>query len=46
MRAFERSRANEVAEVITFLPNGRASLVTGASYRGDGGLLATLLVKR
>jgi NAD(P)-dependent dehydrogenase (short-subunit alcohol dehydrogenase family) len=34
------ARAEEVAEVVAFLAGDRASFVTGAEYRVDGGLLA------
>ena len=38
------ARAYEVAEVVAFLAGDRASFVTGAEYRVDGGLLASLPV--
>lgn len=37
-----RGRAEEVAAVITFLCSQRASFVNGASYRVDGGSVATI----
>jgi NAD(P)-dependent dehydrogenase (short-subunit alcohol dehydrogenase family) len=37
--------AEEVAEVVTFLGSDRASFCTGADFRVDGGLMASLGVK-
>lgn len=37
-----RGRAEEVAAVIAFLCSARASFVNGASYRVDGGSVATI----
>jgi NAD(P)-dependent dehydrogenase (short-subunit alcohol dehydrogenase family) len=39
------ARPEEVAEVICFLASPKASFVTGADYRVDGGLLAALGVR-
>jgi NAD(P)-dependent dehydrogenase (short-subunit alcohol dehydrogenase family) len=39
------ARPEEVAEVITFLASDRASFVTGAEYKVDGGMLAALGVR-
>jgi NAD(P)-dependent dehydrogenase (short-subunit alcohol dehydrogenase family) len=39
------ARPEEVAEVISFLASPKASFVTGADYRVDGGLLAALGVR-
>ena len=39
------ARPEEVAEVICFLAGPKASFVTGADYRVDGGLLAALGVR-
>jgi len=36
------ARADEIASVISFLARPRASFVTGADIRVDGGLLARL----
>jgi NAD(P)-dependent dehydrogenase (short-subunit alcohol dehydrogenase family) len=38
------ARPEEVAEVISFLASDRASFVTGAEYKVDGGLLAAIAV--
>lgn len=37
--------ADEIANLITFLLSEKASFITGASYRADGGLLAQLSVR-
>jgi NAD(P)-dependent dehydrogenase (short-subunit alcohol dehydrogenase family) len=39
------ARAEEVAEVISFLASERASFVTGGDYKVDGGMLAALGVR-
>jgi NAD(P)-dependent dehydrogenase (short-subunit alcohol dehydrogenase family) len=39
------ARAEEVAEVISFLASDRASFVTGGDYKVDGGMLAALGVR-
>lgn len=39
------AHADEIASLITFLLSEKASFITGASYRADGGLLAQLAVR-
>ena len=39
------AHAEEIANLIAFLLSDKASFITGASYRIDGGLLAQLAVK-
>jgi NAD(P)-dependent dehydrogenase (short-subunit alcohol dehydrogenase family) len=39
------AHAEEIANLITFLVSDKASFITGASYRIDGGLLAQLTVR-
>ncbi|HEY9136803.1 MAG TPA: SDR family oxidoreductase [Terriglobus sp.] len=39
------AHADEIANLITFLLSEKASFITGASYRADGGLLAQLAVR-
>lgn len=39
------AHADEIANLITFLLSDKASFITGASYRADGGLLAQLAVR-
>lgn len=39
------ANADEIANLIAFLLSDKASFITGASYRADGGLLAQLAVR-
>jgi NAD(P)-dependent dehydrogenase (short-subunit alcohol dehydrogenase family) len=39
------AHAEEIANLIAFLLSDKASFITGASYRIDGGLLAQLAVR-
>ena len=39
------AHADEIANLIAFLLSDKASFITGASYRADGGLLAQLAVR-
>lgn len=39
------AHADEIASLIAFLLSDKASFITGASYRADGGLLAQLAVR-
>ncbi len=39
------AHADEIARLIAFLLSDKASFITGASYRADGGLLAQLAVR-